>query len=225
MSLHQLKPSTLSLSLLLLIWSFESPARSHPTPRVALHTGTLSEQGSRVMCPRAPTLYYNQEKLCLFESNWKEGCNLERSRLDLRASWGHRPPQVALSLLLLSICWNNTPHSVEDFYYYLDDSDGDSCIEKKFPLALCPCLSTVAYLIPFLSSERPSQCYHFTKEVRSLQCDAFENPDHHIVTFLSIMKHGSPSYERSLSTAVSWCHMRKIHEQKTEALSIFNLCY
>ena len=44
MSLHQLKPSTLSLSLLLLIWSFESPARSHPTPRVALHTGTLSEQ-------------------------------------------------------------------------------------------------------------------------------------------------------------------------------------
>ena len=103
MSLHQLKPSTLSLSLLLLIWSFESPARSHPTLRVALHTGTLSEQGSRVtMCPRAPTLYYNQEKLCLFESNWKEGCNLERSRLDLRASWGHRPPQVALSLYFYS---------------------------------------------------------------------------------------------------------------------------
>lgn len=138
------------------------------------------------MCPRAPTLYYNQEKLCLFESNWKEGCNLERSRLDLRASWGHRPPQVALSLLLLSICWNNTPHSVED-EYYLDDSDGDSCIEKKFLLALCPCLSTVAYLIPFLSSERPSQCYHFTKEVRPLQCNAFENPDHH-VTF-------PPNYE------------------------------
>ena len=90
-----------------------------------------------------------------------------------------------------------------DDYYYLDDGDDDSCIEKKFLLALCPCLSTVAYLIPFLSSERPSQCYHFTKEVRPLQCDAFENPNHHIVTSLSIMKHGSPSYERSLSTAVS----------------------
>ena len=112
MSLHQLKPSTLSLSLLLLIWSFESPARSHPTPRVALHTGTLSEQGSRVMRPRTPTLYYNQEKLCLFESNWKEGCNLERSRLDLRASWGHRPPQVALSLYCYSQSAETIHHTV-----------------------------------------------------------------------------------------------------------------
>ena len=113
MSLHQLKPSTLSLSLLLLIWSFESPARSHPTPRVALHTGTLSEQGSRVtMCPRAPTLYYSREKLCLFESNWKEGCNLERSRLDLRASWGHRPPQVALSLYFYSQSAETIHHTV-----------------------------------------------------------------------------------------------------------------
>ena len=42
---------------------------------------------------------------------------------------------------------------MEDDYFYLDDDDSYS--EKKFPLALCPCLSTVAYLIPFLSSERP----------------------------------------------------------------------
>ena len=47
-----------------------------------------------------------------------------------------------------------------------DDSDcDDGGCEKKFPLHLCPALSTVAYLIPFLSIDRPSQCFHFTKEV------------------------------------------------------------
>ena len=54
-----------------------------------------------------------------------------------------------------------------------DDGDcDDGGGEKKFPLHLCPALSTVAYLIPFLSAERPSQCYHLTKEVPSMHCTA-----------------------------------------------------
>ena len=56
-----------------------------------------------------------------------------------------------------------------------DDGDcDDGGGEKKFPLHLCPALSTVAYLIPFLSAERPSQCYHLTKEVPSMHCTASE---------------------------------------------------
>ena len=40
--------------------------------------------------------------------------------------------------------------------------------KRKFPLHLCPALSPVAYLIHFLSVERPSQCYHLTKEVPAM---------------------------------------------------------
>ena len=45
------------------------------------------------------------------------------------------------------------------------DDDGVEVKRNFFCISVQLALSAVAYLIPFLSIDRPSQCFHFTKEV------------------------------------------------------------